>query len=112
MILQSIPDGKPDLVQPSLAKLEVDKLKTDIPKYKEHDPHAAYTALNGWLGNIDELLVVPETYEWPLDVLSAAEKIQPSTLTDNITEDLQQLRDKETQETRTVHKYLCLPCIQ
>ena len=68
--IQSLPTGKPNLVTPSLAKLDVDALRRDIPRFQQNMPKEAADAWEGWFNRLDGLTCVPETYNWPVEVLN------------------------------------------
>ena len=51
--IQSLPSGKPNLVTPSLAKLNVDALRHDIPRYQHNMPKEAADAWERWLHQLD-----------------------------------------------------------
>ena len=59
LIHQSMPSGKPNLVTPSLTKLDVEALKRDIPKYHVNMPQASIKYLGTMAGQ-----------DWWIDVCS------------------------------------------
>ena len=72
--------GKPNLVTPSLAKLDLETLKRDIPnKYLQNMPQAASDAWKAWLEDVEsELTSVPaQIYDWPVDKLKTARRTAP-----------------------------------
>ncbi|XP_044170950.1 uncharacterized protein LOC122955255 [Acropora millepora] len=76
VILKSHPDGKPSLVKPVLDKIDVDGLKRDLTKFREHYPEQAFSFWSEWVNNVNDMATVPETWEWPLDALLLAERIK------------------------------------
>ena len=60
-----------------LDKINVEGLKRDLNKFREHYPEQAFSFRSEWVNNIDDFAAVPETWEWPLDALLAAEKVKP-----------------------------------
>ena len=72
----SHPDGKPSLVKPVLDKIDVDGLKRDLTKFREHYPEQAFSFWSEWVNNVNDMATVPETWEWPLDALVLAERIK------------------------------------
>ena len=97
---QSQPSGTPSLVKPVLDKIDVEGLKRDLSKFQEHYPEQAFSFWSEWVNNIDDLAAVPETWEWPLDALLAAEKVKPYNAEYSFPEHLQTLQDKERQPTK------------
>ena len=97
---QSQPSGTPSLVKPVLDKINVEGLKRDLNKFREHYPEQVFSFWSEWVNNIDDLAAVPETWEWPLDVLLAAEKVKSYNAENSVPEHLQTLQDKERQPTK------------
>ena len=87
-------------MKPVLDKIDVGGLKRDLIKFREHYPEQAFSFLSEWVKNVDDLAAVPETWEWPLDVILIAEKIKPYTADQSVPEHLQALQDKECQPTK------------
>ena len=83
-----------------LDKIDIEGLKRDLGKFKEHYPEKAFTFWSDWVDKVDELATLPEEWEWPLDALQIAEKIKPSAIDRSVPENLQSLQDKESQPTR------------
>lgn len=81
-------------------------MKRDLEKFREHYPERAFTFWNDWVQKLDELVTLPDEWEWPLDVIQAAEKIKPSATGQSVPETLQALQDKEMQPTRQVNQIL------
>ena len=100
--IQSLPTGKPNLVTPSLAKLDVDALRHYIPRFQQNMPKEAADAWEGWFNRLDGLTYVPETYNWPVEVLKRSTRTEPAPPPAQISPDLLELREKETQQTREV----------
>ena len=97
---QSQPSGTPSLVKPVLDKINVEGLKRDLNKFREHYLEQVFSFWSEWVNNIDDLAAVPETWEWPLDALLAAEKVKPYNAVYSVPEHLQTLQDKERQPTK------------
>lgn len=104
IIHQSVPDGKLNLVSPLLAKLDLEALMPDIPKYHQNMPETASDAWEQWLDKVDTLAHVPNDYDWPIDILKNAARARPPPPAALISPDLLEMRDKETQPTQEVHK--------
>jgi len=102
IFIQSLPNGKPNLVTPSLVKLDVDALRRDIPRYHHNMPKEAADAWEGWLNQLDGLTQVPESYNWPVDVLKKSTRTEPAPPVAQISPDLLELRERETQQTQEV----------
>ena len=83
-----------------LDKINVEGLKRDLNKFREHYPEQVFSFWSEWVNNIDDLAAVPETWEWPLDVLLAAEKVKSYNAENSVPEHLQTLQDKERQPTK------------
>ena len=83
-----------------LDKIDVEGLKRDLSKFQEHYPEQAFSFWSEWVNNIDDLAAVPETWEWPLVALLAAEKVKPYNAEYSFPEHLQTLQDKERQPTK------------
>jgi len=102
VILKSLPNGKPNLATPSLVKLDVDALRRDIPRYHHNMPKEAADAWEGWLNQLDGLTQVPESYNWPVDVLKKSTRTEPAPPVAQISPDLLESRERETKQTREV----------
>lgn len=89
-------------MSPSLAKLDVESLKRDIPKYRQNLPKAASNSWERWLNKIDDLIIVPDDYDWPVQKLKKAVRTEPANLTAHLSADLLELREKEIQPTQEV----------
>lgn len=96
MTYQSHPSDKPTLVESTLNKIDVEGLKRDINKFREHYSEQALSFWSDWLNNIDKLVTVPDTWEWPMDALVSAERVKPFTADQSIPEQLRELQNKET----------------
>ncbi|XP_048579088.1 uncharacterized protein LOC116617364 [Nematostella vectensis] len=103
VLIERVPPGKTDIVKPILKKLDFERLKTDIPKYEGNIPQSASTTWTSWLNRIDELLEVPKEYNWPVEKLCKAERTVPQPVSEKVPQDLEELRDRETQETREIY---------
>ena len=99
LIYQSVPTGKPNLVTPSLVKLDLDALKRDIPnKYPQNMPQAASEVWKTWLTRVEsDLTSVPDNYDWPLDRLKSCTKTAPAPSAAQLPNDLLELREREIQ---------------
>ena len=100
--LQSVPTGQPKLVTPSLAKLDVDALRRDIPRYQHNMPKEASDTWEKWLHQLDELTFVPASYCCPIEKLAKSARTEPAPPTSLIAPDLLELRERETQQTQEV----------
>ena len=89
-----------NLVWFTLNKIDVEGLKRDINKFREHYPEQAFSFWSDWLSSINKLVTVPDTWEWPLDVLVRAERVKPFTADQSVPEQLRELQEKETQPTK------------
>ena len=85
---------------PSLAKLDLEALKRDIPnKYPRNMPQAASDAWKAWLEDVEsELTSVPA--HRPVDKLKTATRTAPPH-----SDDLLELREREIQPTPKVSIY-------
>lgn len=103
-IYQSIPNGKPNLVTPSLAKLDVEALKRDIlNKCPQNIPRAASDDWRVWLENVEtEIASVPDHYDWPIDKVKAAARTVPPPSATQLPNNLVELREREIQPTPEV----------
>ena len=84
---QNHPSDKPtecSLVKPTLNKIDVEGLKLDINKFREHCPEQAFCLWSDWQNNLDKLVTVSDTWEWPLDALVSAEREKPFTADQSI----------------------------
>ena len=102
LIHQAMPSGKPNLVTPSLTKLDVEALKRGIPKYHLNMPQPASSTWEQCLGKIDGLTFVPESYEWPVTKLKNARRTELAPPSAHLPPDLLELREKEVQPTQEV----------
>ena len=98
--LQSVPTGQPKLVTPSLAKLDVDALRRDIPRYQHNMPKEASDTWEKWLHQLDELTFVPASHCCPIEKLANSARTEPATPASLIALDLLELRERETQQTQ------------
>ena len=73
---------KTNLVIPSLAKLDLEALESDVlNKYQQNMPHSASDYWRTWLGSVErEIAAVPDHYVWPVDTLKTAGRTAPPTL--------------------------------
>lgn len=103
-LLKTIPTGKPNLVQPTLNKIDVEALKRDLKKFEENYPVGVSRAWARWLQDIDKLLELPNHWEWPLDILQRCSRV-PRLVNEDISipNHLQAMRDKETVETQQIY---------
>ena len=105
-INQSVPSGKPNLVSPSLAKLDLEALKRDIPnKYPQNMPQAASEYWKAWLRDVESKIIsVPDNYIWPVDKLKSASRTAPPPPPSaaQLPNDLLELREREIQPTPEV----------
>ena len=102
-LFKTLPTGKPNLVQPTLNKIDVEALKRDLKKFEENYPVRVSRAWAQWLQDIDKLLELPNHWEWPLDILQGCSRV-PRLVNEDISipNHLQAMRDKETVETQQV----------
>lgn len=103
---QTLPTGKPNLVKPTLDKVELEALRKDLKKFEENYPARVSRAWTKWVQDVDKLLELPVSWDWPLDILMTCSKVRPATEDVTIPAHLQALRDKETQETQQVRSLL------
>lgn len=103
IILKSHPGGKPSLVRPVLDRIDVEGLKRDLNKFRDHYPEQAFSFWSEWVNNVDNLAAVPEAWEWPLNAILIAEKIKPYTVDQSVPEHLQALQDKECRPTKQIY---------
>ena len=89
-------------------KIDVEGLRRDLNKFQEHYPEKASSFWSTWVEKIDDLVAVPEEWEWPLDTLQSAEKVRPTPVDRAIPNHLQALQDKETEPTREASQLLQL----
>ena len=106
--LQSVPTGQPKLVTPSLAKLDVDALRRDIPRYQHNMPKEASDIWEKWLHQLDELTFVPASYCCPIEKLAKSARTEPTPPASLIAPDLLELRERETQQTQEVSPTTCM----
>ena len=104
--MQTLPSGKPSLVQPTLNKIDLEALKKDLKKFEEHYPARVSHAWSQWVQDIDKLLEIPSDWVWPLEILQNSSKLRTATEDVPIPDHLQPLRDKETVETQQVCFYV------
>ena len=83
-----------------LDKIDFEGLKRDHGKFREHYPEKAFLFWSDWVDKEEELAYVPEEWDWPLGAIQTAERIRPSAIAHSVPDNLQELRDKETQPTR------------
>ena len=93
---------KPALVQPTLDKIDVEGLRRDISKFRQHYPEQAANSWQNWLDRVHDLVELPDEWEWPVDKLSDADHVRPTAADTTAPEHLTQLRNKELQQTREV----------
>ena len=92
-INQSVPSGKPNLVSPSLGKLDLKALKRDIPnKYHQNMLQAASEYWKAWLRDVEyKIISVPDSYIWPVDKLKSASRTAPLPSAAQLSNDLMEL---------------------
>ena len=95
----------PKLVQPTLDKIDITGLTRDLPKFERHYPEEAASFWSKWVEDIDQLLTLPDTWEWPLQTLLDAEKTRPVPAALAIPESITALHDKESEPTSSVSKH-------
>ncbi|XP_068680383.1 uncharacterized protein [Montipora foliosa] len=105
VMLKSVPNGKPNLVSPSLAKLDLEALKRDIPnKYPQNMPQAASEYWKAWLRDVESKIIsVPDNYIWPVDKLKTASRTAPPPSAAQLPDDLLELREREIQPTPEIY---------
>lgn len=96
LVIKSIPTERPNFVQPTLNKIDVEALKRDLKKFEEHYPVGISRAWTQWLQDVDKRLDLPTDWEWPLDILKRSSKVQRPA-NEDVT-----IPDKETVETQQV----------
>ena len=77
MILQSLPVGEPDLVQPSLTKQDIGQLRKDLPKYESlgvMSPDSVETEIERHFGRLPE-----DHNEWILDTIPPVDQRRRGT---------------------------------
>ena len=99
--MQSLPSGKPDLLQFSLAKLDVSALERDIPKYQYQMPETQFNTWKQWVA-MAKSATAPDEYDWAIDTLKLTARSEPVQPAEQLAEELLELRDRETQPTREV----------
>ncbi|CAH3150945.1 unnamed protein product [Porites evermanni] len=62
---KSIPTERPNLVRPTLNKIDVEALKRDLKKFEEHYPVGISRTRTQWLQDVDKRLELPTDWEWP-----------------------------------------------
>lgn len=82
----------------------MDALRRDIPKYHQNMPKEAADAWEGWLYQLDGLTHVPDNYNWPVDMLKTSNRTEPAPPAAQISPDLLELRERETQQTQEVSR--------
>ncbi|XP_068752651.1 uncharacterized protein [Montipora capricornis] len=103
-LLKSIPTSKPNLIQPSLNKIDADALRRDLRKFQDNYPKGVFEAWSQWVQNIDKLLQLPTEWEWPLDIiLQNCDKVGPAIQDVAVPGHLIALHDKETEETQQIY---------
>jgi len=85
-----------------LLKIDLEGLKRDLKKFEDHYPKEAATFWSQWVSKVDELLALPEEWEWPMDKIVNCPKIRPSSADCTVPDSLQGLQDKERNRTRQV----------
>lgn len=94
--------GKPNLVTPSLSKLDLEAFKRDIPnKYLQNMPQAASDAWKAWLEDVESELtaVLAQIYDWPVDKLKTATRTAPHRSDAQIPNDLLELHCNGARDT-------------
>ena len=106
VITSLIPAGKPNFVSPSLAKLDLEGLRCDTPKYHHNLPKTASDAWQHWLNKVEVLVHIPVDYKCPVVELKNAQRTQPATPAAQMSPLLAEMRDKKTQHTQEVSKQI------
>ncbi|XP_070532383.1 uncharacterized protein [Ptychodera flava] len=98
--LETVPDvdDVPDMVEPSLLKLDLQKLTHDIPnKYVDYMPQQTVEHLRDFMGNIEQYgQVAEQADEWPLQQLIEAARRQRSarvTTSGDVPPNFQRIQD-------------------
>ncbi|XP_070553722.1 uncharacterized protein [Ptychodera flava] len=98
--LETVPDvdDVPDMVEPSLLKLDLQKLTHDIPnKYVDYMPQQTVEHLRDFMGNIEQYgQVAEQADEWPLQQLIEAARRQRSarvTTSGDVPPNVQRIQD-------------------
>ena len=97
-----MPTSKPNLIQPSLNKIDADALTRDLRKFQDNYPKGVFEAWSQWVQNIDKLLQFRTEWEWPLDILQNCDKVRPAIQDVAVPDHLIALHEKETEETQQV----------
>ena len=63
LFIKSIPTERPNLVQPTLNKIDVEALKRDLKKFEEHHPVGISRAWTQWLQDVEKRLELPTDWE-------------------------------------------------
>lgn len=93
-----MPTGSPTILQPSLDKIDFDALGKDIGRFRDHYPSGVADFWETWINETDQLTV--DECEWPLKKIIDAQRLHPTIGV--IPAELQQLHEKENQETTEV----------
>ena len=102
-INQSVPNGKPNLVSPSLAKLDLEALKRDIPNKYPQYAQAPSEYWKAWLRDVESKIIsVPDNYIWPVDKVKTASRTAPPPSAAQLSGDLLELKEREIQPTPEV----------
>lgn len=94
--VQELPEGAPDIVQPSLRSIDVEGMRKDILKFYKFMPPSAVDQWKERLLHLDSwLLCVPERPYRPLEDLLRATRPSLPESEEEAVASLQLLRDKE-----------------
>ncbi len=97
-----IPEGEPDLVRPNIANLELDKIKSDLPKFRLKFDQATNAWWNGFIRRQENR---HDEAEWKLSTLAEKlqkpERVQP-TVYSAVDEELRKLIEKEEREVEVI----------
>ena len=107
-LLDGLPSGLPKLIQPDVSKLNIEKLKQDIPKYSLHFDLQTKKWWENFLDN--EAHIVTPSPNWILPMLNVQEENRPivhPVLTEEqkkATEQLAKLVQKEERQEEVLRK--------
>ena len=90
-------------MQPTINKIDVEALKRDLKKFEDNYPIGVSRAWAQWLQDVDKLLELPLSWEWPLEILQKCQKVKPTVEDEAIPDNLLVMREKETEGTQQVH---------
>ena len=91
-LLNTVPAGKPGLVQRTPHRIDPAALKRDLKTCEENDPERVLREWVQWLQDLYEVLELPIYWVWPFEVLEKCPKVMlwstPATLRGHRKKDL------------------------